>query len=172
MSSKHTAEFKAKVALDALSHKNDTFAKIASKYEISVKEVEIWVSELQGNATAAFGGSDDGQVIDVAIESDNESFVHAVNYGVEEEGLDLGSIYKWSGIGVVTVVVFIVVLIYFSQFALNNAKENVNVTSSYYEIEQLTEDGNERLNSYGVVDLEEGVYHIPIDQAINKLAVD
>lgn len=82
----------------------------------------------------------------------------------------MSAIYKWSGIGVIAVIVFIAALIPFAQYALDNAKENVNVTSSYYEIERLTEQGNERLNSYGVI--EEGVYHIPIDEAINTLAVD
>ncbi|MBO6536614.1 MAG: hypothetical protein JJ966_10350 [Balneolaceae bacterium] len=171
MSSKHTADFKAKVALDALSHKNDTFAKIAEKYEVSAEEVEQWVSELEGNATEVFKtASSQGEVLDVAIESDDDTFIHAVSYGVEEEGLDMSAIYKWSGIGVIAVIVFIAALIPFAQYALDNAKENVNVTSSYYEIERLTEQGNERLNSYGVI--EEGVYHIPIDEAINTLAVD
>ncbi|MCR9132566.1 MAG: hypothetical protein NXI08_08330 [bacterium] len=171
MSSKHTADFKAKVALDALSHKNDTFAKIAEKYEVSAEEVEQWVSELEGNATEVFKtASSQGEVLDVAIESDDDTFIHAVSYGAEEEGLDMSAIYKWSAIGVVAVVVFIAALIPFAQYALDNAKENVNVTSSYYEIERLTEQGNERLNSYGVI--EEGVYHIPIDEAINTLAVD
>ncbi len=172
MSSTHTAEFKAKVALEALSGNKDSVSEVAAKYDVSTAEVEAWVSELQGNATAAFGGSDQGQVLDVEIESDNAAFVHAVNYGVEDEGLNMPSIYMWSGIGIVAVVVFIAVLIPFAQYSLNNAKENANITSSYYEIEKLTQEADERLNSYGVVDLEEGVYRIPIDEAINTLAVD
>jgi hypothetical protein len=111
-------------------------------------------------------------IIDVSIESTDDTFVEAVQHGVEGEGLDMDVIYKWSGIGVITVVVFVVVLIFYSQFALESAQNNASATSAYYEIEQITQEADERLNSYGVIDLEEGVYRIPIDEAINTLAVD
>ena len=111
-------------------------------------------------------------VFDASIESDNEVFVTAVKHGVEEEGLDVKAITMWSALGIVTVIVFVVVLIPFAQFSLNSAKENVNVTSSYYEIRQLNEDAEATLSSYGVIDGEEGIYRIPIDEAINKIATD
>ena len=111
-------------------------------------------------------------VLDASIESDNEIFVTAVKHGVEEEGLDIKAITMWSVLGIITVIIFVGVLIPFSQFAFNSARENVNVTSSYYEIEQLERDANETLTTYGVVNGEEGIYRIPIDEAINKLATD
>ena len=67
---------------------------------------------------------------------------------------------------------FVVSLIFFSQYSYTNAQRNASVTSTYYEITKLTEDAEAHLNSYGVVDAEEGVYRIPIDEAINKLATD
>lgn len=126
----------------------------------------------ESNNTKVTITESDSDVLDAAIESDNETFVTAVAYGAEEEGLDIGSITKWSVLGVVSVVVFVVVLIYYSQFAFNSAVENVNVTSSYYEIEKLESDAREQLTTYGVVDGEAGIYRIPIDEAINKIATD
>jgi len=111
-------------------------------------------------------------VVDVSIESDNEIFITSVKHGVEEEDLDIKAITMWSVLGIVTVIVFVAVLIPFAQYSINAANENANVTSSYYEIRQLNEDANAILNSYGVVDGEEGIYRIPIDEAINKLATD
>ncbi len=111
-------------------------------------------------------------VFDASIESNDEIFITSVNHGVEEEDLDIKAIVKWSVLGIVTVVVFVAVLIPFAQFSLTTAKENVNVTSSYYEIRQLNEDAEAILNSYGVVNGEEGIYRIPIDEAINKIATD
>lgn len=111
-------------------------------------------------------------ILDASIESDNEIFVAAVNYGAEEEGLNIKAITMWSVLGVVSVIVFVLVLIPFAQFTFNSANANVNVTSSYYEIEKLETDAREHLNSYGVVDGEEGIYRIPIDEAINKIATD
>jgi len=111
-------------------------------------------------------------IINASIESDNEFFITSVNHGVETERLNIGSITKWSAIGVITVVVFIVALIFFSQFAYNSAGDNVNTTSSYYEIEKLVQDADEQLNTYGILDGKSGIYRIPIDEAINKMATD
>ena len=116
--------------------------------------------------------NNDGQVLDVEISSDNEHFVHAVSYGDEEEGLSYAPLIKWSVIGIATVVVLVVGLIFFSQFSFTNALRTVSESSTHYEIVKLNEEAEATLNSFGVVDLEEGVYHIPIDEAINKLAVD
>ncbi len=110
-----------------------------------------------------------GEVYDVEIPA-TEEFAAVVNHGVEDEGINLAAVYKWSGIGVVFVIISVVVLIYFAQYAYSNAEANVNVTSAYYEIEKLREEGEAILNSYGIIDLEEGVYRIPIDEAINKMA--
>lgn len=171
--SSHSPEFKAKVALEAISQRNDAFAVIAKKYDVSADDVEKWINELHNNAAEVFeSASSQGEVTDVEIQSDSDEFVNSVSYGAEGDGLDYSALFKWSGIGVVSVVVFIVALIFYSQFALDNAKENVNVTSAYYEIQQLNEEAETILNSFGVVDLEEGVYRIPIDEAINKLATD
>ncbi|MGB0346694.1 MAG: hypothetical protein ACPGGA_04360 [Balneolaceae bacterium] len=111
-------------------------------------------------------------VFDASIESDNDIFITSVKHGVEEEDLDFKAITIWSILGIVTVVVFVAILIPFAQFSINAANENANLTSTYYEIRQLNEDANAILNSYGVIDGEEGIYRIPIDEAINKLATD
>ena len=111
-------------------------------------------------------------VFDASIESNDEIFITSVKHGVEEEDLDFKAITIWSILGIVTVVVFVAILIPFAQFSINAANENANLTSTYYEIRQLNEDANAILNSYGVIDGEEGIYRIPIDEAINKLATD
>ncbi len=174
MSSKHSAEFKAKVALEAVSEQNNIYAEIAKKYEISISEVSTWVSELKENATNVFDDSpmESSLVEDVSIESDNSDFVQAVNHGVNADTMDYGKIFFWSGLGIATVVVFVVALMFFAQFSFSNALRNASESSTYLEITKLEADQNEQLNSFGVVDLEDGVYHIPIDEAINKVAVD
>ena len=50
------------------------------------------------------------------------------------------------------------------------SKANATATSTYYAIEKLTEDANNHIQSYGVLDAEKGVYHMPIDAAIEKIA--
>lgn len=181
MSSKHSAEFKAKVALEAVSENNKIVAELAKKYEISEDEVSSWASALTKNAATIFSSSTasgdhehstTSTIIDVNIDSDDEIFIAAVAHGVEEENLDYNKLFLWSGLGIATVIVFVVALIFFSQYSFSNAQKNALESSSYSEITKLKTDQNEVLNSYGVVDLEDGVYHIPIDKAIEKIAVD
>jgi transposase-like protein len=172
----YTAELKAKIAIEALSKTNDLVSEMAKKYDISTSELTSWISELQENAHSLFSDQKESdissEVFDVSIESDNDTFVAAVNYGAEEEGLDIASITKWSVLGIAAVIVFIVALIPFSQFAFNSALDDANLNSTYYDIEKLNEDANATLNSYGVVDGESGIYRIPIDEAINKMVSD
>ena len=109
---------------------------------------------------------------EVTLETQDSLFAGAVNHGVNDDTIDYGKLFFWSGIGIVTVIVFVVALMYFAQFSFNNALMNASVSSTYMEITKLKADQNEQLNSFGVVDLEDGVYHIPIDEAIKKVAID
>lgn len=171
MSTTHSAEFKAKVALEAVSRSNEVVSEIASKYEVSEEEVRTWAAELKDQAVSVFS-STPAQVTDVEIESDDDTFVHSVEYGVQDDSLDYKKLYLWSGIGTAAVVVFVVVLIFFSQYAMDSAQENAGDTSTYNALIKLTEDQEAILNSYGVVDAEDGVYRIPIDKAIESMTTE
>lgn len=171
MSSKHSAEFKAKVALEAVSRENKGLSELAKKYDVTVKEITSWSEELQSNAPTVFGGSG-ALVEDVSLESDDPIFIESVNHGVEAENLDYNKIFIWSGLGVVLVIVFVVALMFFAQFSFSNAQKNALNSSTYLEITKLKADQTEHINSFGVVDLEAGVYRIPIEEAIKKVATD
>ena len=53
MKKKHTKEFKAKVAMDALRGEK-TVQEIALKYEIHPNQVTLWKKQLIDNAASAF----------------------------------------------------------------------------------------------------------------------
>lgn len=112
------------------------------------------------------------EVFDVTIESDNPEFVTAIKHGVEDEGLNMGPIFKWTGLGAALVAAIIVFITYYSQYALENANKEQTNTSTYKLSEQLDKQAETILTTYGVVDLEQGIYRIPIDEAIEKIAVD
>ncbi|GAB5409637.1 MAG: hypothetical protein BalsKO_20020 [Balneolaceae bacterium] len=180
MSSKHSAEFKAKVALEAVSEENILHSEIAKKYGVSESDVSLWSSELKGKASKIFDANtseDDSHstsstIEDVSLQSDDPIFIESVNHGVEAENLDYNKIFMWSGLGVILVIVFVVALIFFAQFSFSNAQKNALNSSTYLEITKLKADQNEHINSFGVVDMEAGVYRIPIEEAIKKVATD
>lgn len=52
---KFSADFKAKVVLEALKERN-TIEEIARKHELHPNQITIWKKEFLANAAAAFGG--------------------------------------------------------------------------------------------------------------------
>lgn len=64
---KFSAEFKTKVALDAIREQS-TLAELSSKYEVSPIMISRWKSEFLANATAAFSAApkpEDSEPVDV-----------------------------------------------------------------------------------------------------------
>lgn len=53
MNKRHSKEFKAKVAIDALRGEK-TIQEIAQKYEVHPNQVTLWKKQLIDNATSAF----------------------------------------------------------------------------------------------------------------------
>ena len=68
------------------------------------------------------------------------------------------------------VVIIIVALIQFAQASVFNAQNEASINSGDSKIKELKAKDKETLNTYGVVDLEKGVYRIPIEQAITNIA--
>lgn len=66
---KHTAEFKAKVAINALREQS-TLSELSTKYEVSQAQISRWKSEFIKNAASAFGGSTSGSEKKAAAERD------------------------------------------------------------------------------------------------------
>jgi hypothetical protein len=64
------------------------------------------------------------------------------------------------------------VWIFASQMFFEQSKANATATSTYYAIDKQYEDANNHIQSYGVLDAEKGVYHIPIEAAIEKITTD
>ena len=86
--------------------------------------------------------------------------------------MDFKKLILWSGLGVGIVATVVVIWIFASQVFFEQSKANATATSTYYSIDKLTEDANNHIQSYGVLDAEDGIYHMPIDAAIEKIATD
>ena len=67
---KHTAEFKAKVAIDALREQS-TLSELSLKYGLSQAQISRWKSEFVKNAAAAFDNSRPRQEAEIQKERDS-----------------------------------------------------------------------------------------------------
>lgn len=179
MSNKHTAEFKAKVALEASGMSVSKLSTLAKKYEVTETEILSWVKELNEKASHLFSEDESHSEhhapvkgIDVTLETSDEELIVSVAHGVNDDNLNYKRLTFWSLFGTAIVVVMVIGLVEFSQFAIYQAQEQVNNQTVSFDITRLQAEQNETLNSFGVVDLENGVYRIPIDSAISRIAKD
>lgn len=109
---------------------------------------------------------------EASVETSDQELAKAITVGVNEDTMDLNKLIFWSGLGVTLVAAVVVVWIFASQMFFEQSKANATATSTYYAVEKQTEDANHHIQSYGVLDAEKGVYHIPVEQAIEKMTTN
>lgn len=91
----------------------------------------------------------------------------SIDYGVMKDNLNNGRIIFWSLLGIVVLVVMILgvnSLYHYNKFLV---MESSSTQQEFREIQKLRNVANDRLNSAGVVDLENNKFHIPIEEAIS-----
>lgn len=182
MSSKYSAKFKAKVAIEALAHNIGDLHELAEQYKVSEMEIVTWVTQLKETASGLFtDGPETANAAtgEVAVASEeyevsinDEEFTLDLAKGVTEDRLNLKLITKWFAFGVVLIVIAISSLVQFAQHSVAKAERRAAESSDYGEVTKLKQQQNEVLSNFGVVDMDEGIYHIPIDEVINKMAKD
>ncbi len=178
MSTKHSAEFKAQIALEAISLPLGELKEFAKEKGVTEQEVVAWVDALKENSASLFedgahsAGHHHASGVDVDLETEDKELAEAVSYGVHNDELNYNKLFFWTTFGTALVIVLIVGLIQFSEVSYFNAQQEASINSDYSEIEQIKAKDQETLNSYGVVDPEAGTYRIPIDQAIEEIAED
>lgn len=109
---------------------------------------------------------------DASVETSDHELSNAITIGVNDDIMDFKKLIFWSGLGVGIVTAVVVVWIFASQMFFEQSKANATATSTFYAVEKLTEDANHHIQSYGVLDAEKGVYHIPVEQAIEKMTTN
>lgn len=106
----------------------------------------------------------------IHIEVGDEEVVRSIEHGVMEDKPNYKRLVFWSLFGIVIFVVFLISLM--GMYDYNNFmfSQQVSEQSTFTQINELRAEDQERLSSFGVVDEEQGVYHIPIDSAIKIMA--
>jgi|AntRauTorcE11898_2_1112593.scaffolds.fasta_scaffold40685_2 hypothetical protein len=93
----------------------------------------------------------------------------SVEFGATRDTIDIKTLGKWTTI----MVIFLTALILFGtnlySYYSYEIKMETAINANYKDLNKLQEESQKRLSSYGVVDDEAGVYHIPLDEAIQKV---
>ncbi|MEX0686642.1 MAG: hypothetical protein WD267_13535 [Balneolales bacterium] len=96
-------------------------------------------------------------------------FDEAADYGVMYDKLNVKNITFWTlmGLGVLIVVIVGVIALYnFNKFQFQEA---ASMQSEFRDYAQVRADRQVHLDSAGIIDEEAGVYHIPIDSAMDLI---
>jgi len=111
------------------------------------------------------------EVTPVEIEGDDLLEVSSKT-GVEKDELPLGKILGWGGAIVGLIAIFFVILPYSFNIADAIKEDQVSRNASNHPINELRADDTKKLQNFGIIDKEAGVYHMPIDSAISILSID
>ena len=90
--------------------------------------------------------------------------------GVEHEGIEAGQIMGIAGGVLLAIILMIITLLMAVDLEATEQREAVVDASRYPDLQETEAQAMERLNQYGVVEGEEGVYRIPIDRAMQIIA--
>jgi len=152
--------------------------KLSNKYDIPVSVILMWATELEKGGKDVFetkedeNASSEEPIESVDVEVTDQELADSVEHGVMQDRLNYKRLIFWSVFGTILVIVFVRGLYEMYQYNTQVTQERVSSESEYYQVNQMKKEARQQLDSFGVVDLENGTYRIPIDSAINKMAAD
>lgn len=176
----YTPEFKRKVASKAIEQNKENLDRLSEKYEVPVSLILTWTVKFEKEGSTAFETKETSEETEaepriadeesVELEVTDSNLAESISLGVMSDKLNYNRLIFWCVLGTVLVVIFVYALFEMYQFNADVTRDRILEGSEYYQVNQLRNQGEETLSTYGVVDLEEGIYRIPIDSAINDIA--
>lgn len=172
----YSAEFKKKVAQQALEQDKKDLDKLSDEYDVPVSVILMWATELEKGGEDVFETSEEEektveeQSKQVDVEITDKRVADSFESGVMLDQLNYKRLIFWSVFGIILVLIFVQSLYEIYQYNTQVTKERVSAESEYYQATQMKQEAQQELESFGVIDLENGIYRIPIDSAISQMA--
>lgn len=151
-----------RIAKLAAAGGSEELQRLANEHNISQKEIQSWIHEYNIEA-----GGDEPE--EISLEA-SEDFVNSVEYGATFDNLNYNRLTFWSVFGTAVILLFVISIMFVHEYTRTSALQRSDESSLYYDINELQEMDNETLETFGVVDPEQGIYRIPIDSAITIIS--
>ena len=174
----YSPEFKKKVAREALDRSKQNLEGLSEKYDVPVSVILMWATELEKGGEDVFEKDEKDVELEekttmVDVEIEEQDVANSVDHGVMLDNLNYKRLTFWTVLGVVVLLIIVQSLIELFQYNRQSLQDRVSAQSGeFYQAVQQKKAAKKRINSFGVVNLEEGTYRVPIDSVINNMAVD
>lgn len=96
-------------------------------------------------------------------------FDEAVSYGAMYDKLNIKNITFWSVLGLSVLVIVVIGVITLFNYNKFRFQEAASIQSENFDYQREIASQNSHLHTYGVIDGEAGVYHIPVDSAMTLI---
>jgi len=147
-----------RIAKQAAAGGTEGLKRLAEDNDISPQVVQNWIREYNVE-----NPGDESE--EISLEA-SENFVDSVEYGATHDKLNYNRLTFWSVFGTSVILLFIISIMFIHEYTRTSALQRSDESSLYYDIDELEEQDKETLETFGVVNPEEGIYRIPIDSAI------
>ncbi len=175
----YSSEFKKKIAQKALDQNKQNLDRLSDKYDVPVSVILTWTTKYEKNPESlnttvapVNEGNEPAEDTIVNVEVDDKEISESISHGVMGDNLDIKKLSFWSLLGIVFVIIFVQLIKEMYDQTTQINMERLSAQSEYFDVSSQTEKDRERLSSFGVVDVENGTYRIPIDSVINDMAAD
>jgi hypothetical protein len=159
---KFTKEEKTAIALKAASMDAAAKQELAKEHGVTVEIIDDWMHE-----TGIRNVSESDEEFSLEASDD---FARNVEYGAAFDNLNYRRLTFWSIFGTAVILIMILAIMAIHDYTVSGAEQARADESTFYNIEELRQLDRTRLNTFGLVDPEEGIYRIPIDSAITIMA--
>lgn len=175
----YSPEFKKEVAQKALDQSKKDLDGLSRKYDVPVSVILMWATELEKGGPEVFDTTEESEVqpqteesSDVDLELPDGEIAEGFEYGVMKDRLNYRRLIFWSILGIILIHIFVQALMEMNSYNERITRERHSSEQEYSEAVRLKQQAEEQINSFGVSNLEENIYRIPIDSAISDIAVD
>ena len=166
----YTLDEKTRICLEASSGDEKSLQDTLDKYEIDGETLKRWMQEtgIRADTDSGSDPSSSSPYETVTVDMDDET-AESTRFGASYDRLNYKRLTFWAFFGSAVILVMILSIIFIYEFSFSGMNDRQSVQNNYVDIQELQTKDAERLGSFGIVDLDNGIYHVPVDSVINQM---